>query len=154
MARSNLGALLKQMGDLNAAEKILREAVHAMRKALGDTHTATISSVTNLGLVLERQGDVASAEALLREAAQASENIVGPSHPQTAACLTHLGSLLENRGDLEAALGVHSQVLTALEATERQEGTRSVASHVAALLQRVGRGAQADALLTKHRVYG
>jgi hypothetical protein len=36
---------------------------------------------------------------------------------------------------------------------EGQETTKKVASHVAALLQRLGRGAEADTLLTTYQVY-
>lgn len=47
-----------------------------------------------------------------------------------------------------------SRCLQVLDSSpEGQETTKKVASHVAALLQRLGRGAEADTLLTTYQVY-
>ena len=118
---------------------------------MGDAHTATLSSLINLALVPLKTGEAMSAEAMLREAVDVSRSSVGAAHAQTLACLTHLGTLLEGKGTLEEALTLHTEVLD-VYAAAGNDGTRKLASHVAALLQRVGRGAVAEEVLKKHGV--
>ena len=151
--KGNLGGLLKEARDASA-ETVLREALNGMRKVLGEAHTATLTCSINLALVLVGKGSSESmdaAEGMLRESAKASRESAGESHPLHHATLTHLASLLETKNDLEGALSIHRQVLDS--SPKGQDTTKKVASHVAALLQRLGRGAEADSLLTSYQVY-
>jgi len=142
--------LLKDKGDLEAAEPLLRDALRAMRETLGDAHPATLVNIVQLGLVLMAKKDHAAAEGLLVEALQACRVHFGDAHPQTLASITHLASLYEATNDIETALPLHQEVLAGFEATNHPMTVRC-ADHVAALLRLAGRSDEADALLTKFR---
>ena len=67
----NLGLVLKDKGDLAAAELLLREWMEALRETLGNRHPNTLGSIHNLGLLLKAKGDLAAAELLCREVLEA-----------------------------------------------------------------------------------
>lgn len=46
---NNLGGLLQEQGELEAAAQLYREALAARRETLGDLHPRTITSINNLG---------------------------------------------------------------------------------------------------------
>ncbi len=60
---NNLANLLKDLGDLNEAEGLLREALKACREnpLLGDKHPQTLASINNLAHMLELKGDLEAA---------------------------------------------------------------------------------------------
>merc|ERR1719424_1980044 len=91
---NNLGLLLKDQGDLDGAEALLREALEARRETLGDRHPNTLISINNLGLLLKKQGDLDGAEPLLREALEAQRETLGDRHPDTLSSISNLGGLL------------------------------------------------------------
>lgn len=150
ICRGNLGGLLKETGDA-AAEGVLRQAIDGLKGSLGEGHVATSASVVNLALVMQGKGELTGAEAMLRGAAQASRHSMGAGHPSTQAVFAQLGALLEAKGDMQAALEVHSDALSGFDAPA--EASKRVADRVAALLQRLGRGADAEAVLKTHGVY-
>ena len=61
---SNLGLLLKDKGDLAAAEPLLREAVEVQRETLGNWHPNTLASIRNLTWLLLNKGILRIAEKL------------------------------------------------------------------------------------------
>ena len=90
---NNLGRLLKEKGDLAAAEPLSREALQGRREKLGARHPDTLSSISNLGLLLTAKGDLAAAEPLLREALGGRREVLGARHPKTLAAIKNLGAL-------------------------------------------------------------
>ena len=151
--KGNLGGLLKEARDASA-ETVLREALNGMRKVLGEAHTATLTCSINWRWYLSERAHLSRwmrQRACCGRVPKASRESAGESHPLHHATLTHLASLLETKNDLEGALSIHRQVLDS--SPKGQDTTKKVASHVAALLQRLGRGAEADSLLTSYQVY-
>ena len=59
---NNLGHLLKDKGDLAAAEPLYREALEVKLETLGRRHPSTLSSINNLGMLLQAEDDNAAAE--------------------------------------------------------------------------------------------
>lgn len=69
--------LLRDRGNLDGAEPLLREALAGTRRILGDTDLGTLISVCNLGKLLQDRSDLGSAELLFREALAASRRTLG-----------------------------------------------------------------------------
>ena len=97
--------LLKNKGDLAAAEPLCREALEGLRETLGKRHPHTLSSIHNLGLLLGAKGDLAAAETLLREALEGQRETLGKRHPHTLISIKTLDrlALLQGKGKLQLA---------------------------------------------------
>ena len=108
---NNLGRLLKEKGDLAAAEPLAREALEGRRETLGARHPNTLSSVSNLGLLLMAKGDLAAAEPLLREALEGRREVLGARHPKTLAASK---ARLEGAGGLAGAPAAELDALSVL----------------------------------------
>ena len=50
---NNLGWLLREKGDLAAAETLYREALEGQRETLGDRHPHTLASINSLDALLQ-----------------------------------------------------------------------------------------------------
>jgi len=64
----NLGALLRNKGDYEAAEPLLRESLAIDKKVYGEEHPEVAIGLISLGRLLQAKSDYASAEPLYREA--------------------------------------------------------------------------------------
>ena len=49
---SNMGFLLKDMGQLEAAKPLYEEALRAKRETLGNLHPSTLASIINISALL------------------------------------------------------------------------------------------------------
>ena len=98
-----LAGLLRHQGKLDEAEPLYRDAVAERRKALGDAHPDTLSSVNNLAIVLRLQGKLNKAEPLCRDALAGRRKALGDAHPDTLSSLNHLAGLLRDQGKLDEA---------------------------------------------------
>ena len=114
---NQLGMLLEEQGDLEAAELLHRHALHARGEALGGMHPETLISARNLGMLLYALGDLGSAEPLLRQALQGQREARLDTHPTTLTLINNLGSLLQAGGDLEGAAPLLREALQARRAT-------------------------------------
>jgi tetratricopeptide (TPR) repeat protein len=99
----NLGALLKQNGDLSGAEALYRRALEGIEKNLGSDHPDTLRSVNNLGNLLSDKGDYAGAETLFRRALEGREKALGAEHPETTNSIDSLGMLEYRKRNFSAA---------------------------------------------------
>ena len=95
--------LLKDKGDLAAAEPLNREALEARRETLGNRHPDTLISINNLGQLLQAKGDLTAAELLYHEALEVKRETLGNRHPSTLSSINNLGALLQAKGELAAA---------------------------------------------------
>ena len=97
-----LGNELRVQGQFAEAEPLMREALAAARKALGDRHPSTLDSVGHLAQLLLEQGNLAGAEPLLREALKGRRDTLGNQHPDTLHSISSLELLLKHMGYLHA----------------------------------------------------
>ena len=99
-AMNNLGAVLRQQGDLTGAVKLYRETLARRRELLGNQHPDTLTSVNNLGLALLEAGKgkaLKEAGPLLVEAFGGVSDALGYEHEHTAIFRTNLLALREVR---------------------------------------------------------
>lgn len=103
-----LGTLLQQSEDLAAGEPLLQEALAAQRRALGDRHPDTLSSINQLGVLLYALRDYPRARALFVEALEGRRETLGDKDPCTLISMQNTGSVL-------AATGRHGDARPLLE---------------------------------------
>ncbi len=106
----NLGGLLEELGETQAAEDLLREAIALDRVVLGD-HADLAASLSFLGELLRDQGRFADAEPILHEAVEVARRTLRPDHPEIARHLTSLAICVSSGGDPERALELHRKAL-------------------------------------------
>jgi tetratricopeptide (TPR) repeat protein len=114
LAIDNLGSLLDEDGDYDAAEKLYLESLGMRRRLLGDKHPLIALTLSNLGLVRQQKGDLAGAEAMFREALTMEQQTLGEVHPEVAATLNNLAFVEYARGDKPAALANEREALVVL----------------------------------------
>lgn len=102
---SNLGLLRQSGGDLDAAERELREAMQIRRRAFNNpAHPLVAQAENNLAMLLHSRSAWDEAEALLLASLRALEQALGDAHPLIASGETNLGNLLLDRGRADLAL--------------------------------------------------
>lgn len=102
--RHDIGVMLIQRGELNAAKEIL-EAVRATRgKLLGDRHPDLAVTMKELAGIARQQGASDEAESLYLAALDINESMLGPEHPETANNLNSLAVFYRGLGRDEQAL--------------------------------------------------
>ena len=99
-AIGSLSTLLREKGDLDGAEALLREAVKGSRETLGDRDQTTLALIADLGSVLQSKGDLDGGELLCREALEGVEAI--GDRQGTLFFMNNLGRLLAEKGDPDA----------------------------------------------------
>ena len=95
----NLGALLRNKGDLDEAEKLLREAVRQLAAIVGEENWYTASSRSHLGDCLTKAGRYDEAERELLEAHRVFTATLGEKHDRTIKCVKRLTALYEAWGN-------------------------------------------------------
>ena len=93
-----LGLLLKDQGDLDGAEPLLREALAASRETLGDRHPDTLGLVYGLGMLLQTQGRLGDAIPLFREDLEGFTARYGRGHDETRGSARNLVEVLTEAG--------------------------------------------------------
>jgi tetratricopeptide (TPR) repeat protein len=108
---NNLGGVLHELGDLNAARQCHERAL-AIYERLGSDHPSTATSLNNLALVLRDQGDLDGARTCLERALAIREARLGRDHPDTSDSLNNLGGVLAALGDSRAARNYFERAFT------------------------------------------
>jgi len=105
-----LADVMRQRGDLPAAETHLREALAIQQAMLGPTDKQLSHSWNNLGLVVQARGRAAEARDLFRRAVEISQKY--PSERlETLTMMSNLGAALADTGDWDEAEKVLRDVL-------------------------------------------
>src|SRR3546814_7220468 len=106
-----MGGGLRGQERYDEAEEFYRMALAIRRKAFGDEHQLTASSLNNLGNLYRDKGEPARAEPLYREAIAIYRTKMGDDHPWTATGIKNLGELLLKMGDSAGAQAQFSEEL-------------------------------------------
>jgi tetratricopeptide (TPR) repeat protein len=112
---SNLGGVLKELGDLQGAREHLERALAIGEQALGPDHPNVAIRVNNLGSVLRAMGDLHGAREHLERALAIDEQALGPDHPDVARDVNNLGGVLQDLGDLHGAKAHYERALAISE---------------------------------------
>ncbi len=115
LAAARLGGLLRNRGELAAAETVLREQLASNEGAIGPTDQAVGGAYNNLGTVLRQQGRYDEARAAYQRALDAATVNENPPHAGVATVLNNLGSIALYLGEEERAADLIQQSITIFE---------------------------------------
>jgi tetratricopeptide (TPR) repeat protein len=100
---SNLGNVLRDLGDLQGSKKNYERALEIDLKVYGPDHPKVAIRLNNLGDVLQDLGDLQGAKKNYERALEIGLKVYGPDHPQVAIYANNLGGVLQDLGDLQGA---------------------------------------------------
>ena len=144
----SLGSLLYSQQRFDEAEELLREALAACRRELGNRSESTLASIHNLGGMLQARGRREEAEPLLREALDITREKLGDLHENTLQSVNTLGILLQDLGRLPEAEVLLQEDLAGSRRIlgHKHPDTIAAMNNLAQLLLDLGRGSDAEAL--------
>ncbi len=100
---TNLGLLKRRLGDLDAAEALMRESLQLSLRIHDEEHPIVAGSMQLLGRTLAERGNTAEAGPLLQRSETVLKQVYGADHPLSIAAVTMRGLLeLEQRNYPEA----------------------------------------------------
>jgi serine/threonine-protein kinase len=114
--RVAMGDTYSALGRYEEAEPLLRSALDAQRRELGEQSVDVAETRRALGELLMQKGQVEEAESHLRQALALRESLSGPEHATVAHVLNALGMLHWTRGDSPAAEREFRRALALIEA--------------------------------------
>jgi tetratricopeptide (TPR) repeat protein len=101
--RDLLGNILHAQGDLDAAEKLLREVLRLMRAQWGENGRSTALLKTHVADVLADKSEFAEAIVMYQGALETYEGLHGVQHPDTRGAAVKLGRCYGELGLLDSA---------------------------------------------------
>ncbi|HEY7330663.1 MAG TPA: tetratricopeptide repeat protein [Gemmataceae bacterium] len=116
-AEQQIRALNQQVSELYEQAKHVealepaRRACELSRRALGDNHPDTVTSLNHLGDVMQALEDLAGARLCFEQALDIRRRVLGDDHRSTAISFKNLGEVLRELGDLEAAKPCYEKAL-------------------------------------------
>jgi tetratricopeptide (TPR) repeat protein len=113
-------------GKLEQAERLCRESLAVLRRALDDPHDGKClpTCLRTLAEILDARGDLKGAASALTELLHIEESTFGPNSTSTGGTLAALGRLARHKGDLATA---ESYLRRALAARRQVLGDRHLA---------------------------
>jgi tetratricopeptide (TPR) repeat protein len=100
---NNLAALLRDRGNLDAAERLHEQAIILQRELFGPRHATIAASLNNLGRVSASRGDYARAEALFRQSLEMNRAVHSEDHVHVATTHGNLATVLFKQGKADEA---------------------------------------------------
>jgi tetratricopeptide (TPR) repeat protein len=148
-AMHNRAAVLRALGDLGAAEAIIRETLELYRRLRGDEHPDTLTAINTLLVLLEDQGKLDEAEPMRRELIDAYHRSLGAHHPRTSIATVNLALLLDRQSKYEEAAQFFEQAIESMERTlpPHHQVLAFARGNLGRLLYRRQRYAEAEPLL-------
>jgi hypothetical protein len=108
---SELGFVLKSLGDLSGARTCYERAISIEEAFYRPSRYDIAEQINNLGLVLYAAGDLQAAKASFEKSLKLIENEFGSNHPDVAVRLNNLGLVLKDLGDMPGAKANLEQAL-------------------------------------------
>jgi tetratricopeptide (TPR) repeat protein len=112
---NNVGWYLRNRGQYQAAEPLLRDALAVGEKKYGIDHPDTSYLLNNLALLYWNLGKHEEAEPLYLRDLAIREKMQGPEHPDTATTLNNLAILYRDQGKHEEAETLYQRALAIRE---------------------------------------
>jgi tetratricopeptide (TPR) repeat protein len=109
---SNLGNVMRELGDLDGAKRCYDRALAIQEGLFGPDHSTVSIDLSNLGGVLRSLGDLKEAKRFHERALAIGEKVYGPDHPNLASYANNLGGVLEDLGKLQEAKGLYERAMT------------------------------------------
>lgn len=133
-----IGTIHRQLGLLDEAEQLLREALELRQTELGPDQLEVADDVAQLAIVLAEQGRYDEAEPLFRRAAELARRNLPPDDPRIATALNHLASLFGLQGRYDESSQILREVVD-VRIRAFGEDHPSVAQSLARLAGNLGR---------------
>ncbi len=108
---TDLGAVLRELGDPAGARAYLDEALETWRAAPTPNLAAEGSTLSYLGRALHDLDDLPRARAALTRAVTIQQAVLGPSDPAVGSAMGHLGEVLRHLGKLADAKTMQEQTI-------------------------------------------
>ena len=115
-AKTSLATVEWSLGNLDAAEALLRESVDGHSTVFGPAHGKTSEARSNLAFVLHEQGELDEATALYRVALAQGIEARGDDHWRVAVVRNNLGAILIDQNELDEAQSKLEAALAAMRA--------------------------------------
>ncbi len=110
-----LAGVLRELGQLEEAETLCREALERSRKLLGNEHPQVNYSFTDLAVLLQRQGKLAELEELYRGRLQSTQKKLPVGDEESIRTLTEFSRILVAEEKFAEAEPLTREALTLLE---------------------------------------
>jgi len=157
----NVATCLNHLGKTYAAQQRYSEAeplflrsLKIREKALGPEHPDVVAGLDNLARLYDDLGRYAEAEPLFLRSLQLEEKLLGPEHPDVVTSLNNLAMLYHKQEKLESAASFAKRALATAEKSfgPCHQGTAIVLENYAAILEALGRAAEAQPLLDRMKL--
>jgi tetratricopeptide (TPR) repeat protein len=143
-----LGLVLREQGELDAAEQAYHDALSVHVELFGESHREVARTLNGLASVLRAAGRFRDADSVSRQAVSIDEANPAKNPIDLAESTDGLAQAVEERGDFSAATGLYRRVLTlrqqALDSTHPEMGRSFV--RLAGAVGGTGQKALADSL--------
>ncbi len=148
---NNLAAAYIDLGRLDEAGPLLKEAIALAEQLPGSDHSSPYLAMCNLASMYEAQGRLDNAEQLYREVVPALRSGLGDESPATLTAMNNLGTLLSRQGAVDEAQPLLRETLAARRRIlgDEHPHTLSTAYNLGTLLMREGRFEEAESLLSE-----
>ena len=141
----NLGLLYFDRGKYDQAEPILKRALAIQQKSRKPDHPEVAASLEALGWLYAAEGKP-EAESMLKQAMALYEADLGKDHPHTARCCAELSRVCLEQNKADEAEGFAKRAVAALKRSGEPGMLATAVEDHAAVLRKLGRGAEADVL--------
>jgi tetratricopeptide (TPR) repeat protein len=144
-----LGNALRELGQLDPAEAVLRKARATREQLLGPDHPDTLTSMDNLALLYRERGRYDEAEPLFLQALEARRRTLGADHADTLASINNLAGLYRDRGRYDETERLLKQALEGFRRTLGADHPHTLTSmdNLGVLFLERGRYGEAEPLL-------
>lgn len=105
-----LATVLRDQGQWNKAENLMREVIAMEEKELGPEDSVKLQSLANLSHILHKQGRLKESTELQVRVKEGSENIFGPKHLRALVSSIGLASLYRSQSKWKEAEKLQTQV--------------------------------------------
>jgi len=106
---SNLGEVLRNLGELKAARDLLQKAMESDERSFEPGHPIIAIRQSILAVVLQELGELEAARDLLRKALDSDKKSFEPGHPKIAIRQSNLAVVLQELGEFEEARALAGQ---------------------------------------------
>jgi tetratricopeptide (TPR) repeat protein len=101
---NNIGAILRDQGDLAGALEYIQRALKIDEKIYGPDHPNVAVDANNIGEILRNCGEFEEALKYTERALHIAEKLYGPNHPYVSIYANNIGLILQDQGSLAEAL--------------------------------------------------
>lgn len=117
--QSVLGSAYLDLGNYETAEQLLRQALDAQQRGLGEEHPSTLKTLSGLASVAAQRGNLQEAGSLFEDILETYERTRGPEHQDTLDTRSHLAKVVRQLGDFAEAAEIQAALLEGYRRTNQ-----------------------------------